>query len=395
GPESHMWHWDAENQPLPSDAELLHDDVMFRYWISRKLDRGALDVLCRFYGDDDNSYSQADREIYQPTVISTQVNTTLAVGNTVWRAVNHHTCEGQNLPNGATRFKFSFFRFPWLGIKEIWVTLWDDPFELQHAWLAQATSVFDAHGIPLEGDLSEYKLVIPQLKGTLSTSRVKRRRRRRLQPLYLFILPFSTTTFWSFDSDGQIPISNDLCRYFGLPVQLLLECGEFSWETSTYQRIRDYQIARGFDPTTIDFARHNKYPVYDIVDQPLPSLFEEIDGSELEPIDSRLHAAAEISSAENAPQEDNMYLGVFFGDVQPEDLERDLFTSEVATIQSRSEDDCRMTLHPEQNCSGAETVEVDPDSSVEATAFEQITYGHSQPDTTEHQIEVEGEHQSF
>ncbi|KAL0565007.1 hypothetical protein V5O48_017027, partial [Marasmius crinis-equi] len=120
-------------------------------------------------------------------------------------------------------------------------------------------------------------VVIPAfLEGTLSNSKAKRRRRKQLPPIYLFVVLFSSSTIWSLDPTGQIPISNALCHYLGLPLRLSLRALEYSWETSTYQRLRDYQIARGFDPTTTDFAQHNEYPLYHIVEQPLPDHSEEI-----------------------------------------------------------------------------------------------------------------------
>ncbi|KAL0575866.1 hypothetical protein V5O48_006116 [Marasmius crinis-equi] len=84
-----------------------------------------------------------------------------------------------------------------------------------------------------------------------------------------------------------------------------VKCVERSWKTSTYQRLRDYQIARGFDPTTTDLARHLDYQIFDIVtDQPLPSHFEEINDSDLyssdEATDEDLYSSNETTDEETS-----------------------------------------------------------------------------------------------
>ncbi|KAL0564490.1 hypothetical protein V5O48_017554 [Marasmius crinis-equi] len=243
---------------LPLHAELLQEGVLFRYLISRKLDRQAVDALSRPW------YSEASQvQVDRVTVISTQTNTILAVASTVWKAFG---CLGgrTKLPNGATRFTV-------LRDHRLLRVVLDNQREVQYAWLVQALSVFHAHRVSLEGDLRKYKLVLPHLlKGTLSQSKAKRRRRKQFPPVYLFVPASSTSTFWSFDPDGHDSIPNDLCDYLGLPVRLSSDSKEFIWETLVYKRLQDYQIARGFDPTTTDFARLNKYHcIYDIVEGPL------------------------------------------------------------------------------------------------------------------------------
>ncbi|KAL0564718.1 hypothetical protein V5O48_017324, partial [Marasmius crinis-equi] len=250
--------WDV-SEDLPLNAELLHEDVMLRGSPPVKVD--------------------------QPTIISTRTNTILAIGSAVWKKKSWASCFGERmeLPDGATRFTVTF-RPDQYGLRLYLVGYeWDYGAQAPSIFPAQALSIFHAHGMSLEGNMCEYKLVYPSyLSGKLSNSKAKRRRRKHLPPIYLFIPPFSTSTFWSFYPDGQMPLSGNLCRYLGLPVRLLTEdFAERSWTTSSYRHIRDYQIARGFDPTTTDFARHLGFPIYDIVDQPLPSQFEEIDDSDL------------------------------------------------------------------------------------------------------------------
>ncbi|KAL0572518.1 hypothetical protein V5O48_009444 [Marasmius crinis-equi] len=167
------------------------------------------------------------------------------------------------------------------------------------------------------------------LKGELSQSKAKRRRRKRHPPVYLFIPPFSTSTFWSFDPNGQVPILKDLCRYLGLPVRLQLISWEYSWEAPTFQRLHDYQVARGFDPATTDFAQHLGYPIFDVVDQPLPSRFEELDESEtIETSLSNTHQNE--ARTESSPEPVDFSLGILFGNTQALDEPLPLDLSDIS-----------------------------------------------------------------
>ncbi|KAK1223988.1 hypothetical protein PQX77_013124 [Marasmius sp. AFHP31] len=107
-----------------------------------------------------------------------------------------------------------------------------------------------------------------RLHGYLDESPSKWQQRHQ-QPIYLFLRPLppdfnkyyhciSSLHFWSLHEDGQSQLSPESCFDFGLPVQLLFEDTGFNrcfWNTDVYKRIHEYQLARGFDPTTIDFAR--------------------------------------------------------------------------------------------------------------------------------------------
>ncbi|KAL0581202.1 hypothetical protein V5O48_000790 [Marasmius crinis-equi] len=141
------------------------------------------------------------------------------------------------------------------------------------------------------------------MAGRISESKARQWRRKQLPPIYLFVSPISVFTFWSFAPDGQIPISNNLSHYLGLPVRLSLRFSEISWDTSIYQRLRDYQVARGFDPTTTNFAQHAGYHLYDIVEEPLPSHFGKIEGysalcSSYLNLSHRVHASVLLETTE-------------------------------------------------------------------------------------------------
>ncbi|KAJ8092729.1 hypothetical protein PM082_007058 [Marasmius tenuissimus] len=107
------------------------------------------------------------------------------------------------------------------------------------------------------------------LEGTVSESEEEHKLRLE-QPIYLFARPppfdlhdgdTSSIHYWSFQESGEPPLSPEVCRKLGLPK--LESCNScltpYSWSTAQYQLIHQYQLLRGFDPATIDFARHTGY----------------------------------------------------------------------------------------------------------------------------------------
>ncbi|KAK1217460.1 hypothetical protein PQX77_019885 [Marasmius sp. AFHP31] len=67
---------------------------------------------------------------------------------------------------------------------------------------------------------------------------------------------------WSFQEDGHSQLLPESCHDLGLPVHLrLLDLGFIttSWSTDDYKSLHQYQVLRGFDPTTTDFAQHLEY----------------------------------------------------------------------------------------------------------------------------------------
>ncbi|KAK1223626.1 hypothetical protein PQX77_013499 [Marasmius sp. AFHP31] len=67
--------------------------------------------------------------------------------------------------------------------------------------------------------------------------------------------------FWSFDEDGHSPLSEDLCQDFGLPTTFRISqfSWSYSWSNDAYDSLRQYQLLRGFDPSTTDFAQSLGY----------------------------------------------------------------------------------------------------------------------------------------
>ncbi|ESK93183.1 hypothetical protein Moror_1119 [Moniliophthora roreri MCA 2997] len=103
--------------------------------------------------------------------------------------------------------------------------------------------------------------------------------------VYLFLRPpppcvadsdswMSQATFWSFDKDGTSEIPETECERLGLPkialsfVQLRLE----RWPKYVYNAIHAWQVARGSNPATADFARSLGMPIF----EPVTTRFEEI-----------------------------------------------------------------------------------------------------------------------
>ncbi|EEB99914.1 hypothetical protein MPER_00278, partial [Moniliophthora perniciosa FA553] len=95
-------------------------------------------------------------------------------------------------------------------------------------------------------------------------------------PTYLFLdaLPMSISEliswndehsckyFWSFDENGQSKLSEEECKQRGLPtlsLEMLYDAQLVSWSADVYAALHDWQIVRGFDPATTDWARSQGY----------------------------------------------------------------------------------------------------------------------------------------
>ncbi|KAK1223388.1 hypothetical protein PQX77_013741, partial [Marasmius sp. AFHP31] len=198
----------------------------------------------------------------RPTVFSTLTQTPIAVARSVWTSNYTNLVDWICLENNFTRFRLGGDGSLLLG--------WNR--DADRAWLSQASSVFYARGVSFEGDLMDFKLVRPRawLDGYLDNSPSKCRQRRQ-QPIYLFLHPppfdfcngyTSSLHHWSFQEDGQSQLSLETCHNLGLPIDLHLDVfgsNTFSWSTNHHKSLHHYQVLRGFDPTTTDFARHLGY----------------------------------------------------------------------------------------------------------------------------------------
>ncbi|KAK1224519.1 hypothetical protein PQX77_012574 [Marasmius sp. AFHP31] len=252
---------------LPPTAELLQEEVLVRFLAcqkSRKADDAFMYVM---------SFSRRSRDVPErvdrPTIYSALTKTPIAVANDVWTSSEDNLVERTCLENGWTRFRLT--GDGWLGL--------DLNEDIDRAWLGQAGSVFHARGVSLEDDLKDFYLVYSswQLRDYVDDSPSKCQLRRQ-QSIYLFVFPpppnlrhgrTSSLHHWSFHEDGHPCISPESRFPLGLPVKLHYTSyghHSYSWPTDCYKPLHQYQIARGFDPTTADFTRHLGY---DAIFQPL------------------------------------------------------------------------------------------------------------------------------
>ncbi|KAI3604765.1 hypothetical protein WG66_008136 [Moniliophthora roreri] len=165
-----------------------------------------------------------------------------------------------------------------------------DLWRFREQWLSQSLQVFDALDVT-EGK-EKFFMVEPPYLTLRSTQHPRAFSTLRnaehpveetpLKPVYLFVHPLPTTLselvswmerpryFWSFDETGQSRLSEEECEWWGLPVLVpdtgvLDQVELYSWPTNVYTALRDWQKARGFDPTTSDWAQSRGYPELEIV----------------------------------------------------------------------------------------------------------------------------------
>ncbi|KAK1234471.1 hypothetical protein PQX77_002325 [Marasmius sp. AFHP31] len=257
GPTPDFSLWTFHNEELPLTAELVQEDVLLRFLVgfkSKQIDDDVVGGVAFSHAS-----TAVPERVLWPTVISTLTNAPIAVANNTWTSFNDSLSDQKLLADGMTRFTLA-------GGDELWLE-WN--WDALQAWMAQAWSVFDARGISLEEDLNVYRLLLPDasLIGYLSDSKA---RQQSQQPIYLFVQPppfdlddddASSVHFWSFDEDGQSPFSHNLCLDLGLPTTFTIyqSFHSSSWSNDAYDSLSQYQILRGFDPSTTDFARSLGY----------------------------------------------------------------------------------------------------------------------------------------
>ncbi|KAF9261832.1 hypothetical protein L218DRAFT_988702 [Marasmius fiardii PR-910] len=270
GPKCLEWNDNFGSITIPSDVDFLREDVIFRYFFSMRYDQGLVWAL---------SYSrcfEGRKELpsyYYPHVISGLTNSTIAFERNVywWSLKGCLHSKG-----GTTRFLLTDHgRY-----------LEAESGNETHSWLSQALSVFHVHNIQFDEDFSNFKFVFSHymVKGTLQKSKHKRQRRQLEGPIYLFLStspsPYTRCYFWSHDPSGQDQLSPDMCRYLGLPITLCItaEYSQLFWPTKVYKALHDYQVSRGFDPTTTDFAQFHGLNIFEIVAP--ENQFQEVDVEE-------------------------------------------------------------------------------------------------------------------
>ncbi|KAF9261556.1 hypothetical protein L218DRAFT_988850 [Marasmius fiardii PR-910] len=283
GPECWDWISVLNGIKIPADIGFLKEGVLVRYLSSKKYDSSFLSALVYTSPFEHAKNYQSNHS----KVISTLCDSTIAFNqNVVWKDYEGHCFErAKVIQGGLTRFR-----------------LRDDEhhFEVEsgipaHSWFAQALSIFHAHGIWLDDDLSQYKFIDTffALEGTLKGSKFKERR-QLFGTIYFFLeccpSPDGRFYFWSHDPSGQKPLPRDMCKYLGLPFKLSLEMVyiQSTWPTEIYKALHDYQISRGFDSRTTEFAQSMYSPIWEVV--PPESRFQELneDGNNLPSRSKRL-----------------------------------------------------------------------------------------------------------
>ncbi|KAL0571665.1 hypothetical protein V5O48_010292 [Marasmius crinis-equi] len=256
---------------MPSDIELLRDDIYIRFLASLKTKIVNRAVI----------WATNDLHL-RGTVLGPDLHQTNTFFSTaVWGS--RHDLEDKDglqdwkvMKNGESRFTLGREEGS-LAHLDLYTTGRAD---IEVSQLSQASSIFHTLGISLDGDLSGYDLIVPDLslKGGYLSDCPEARQRRRQQPVYLFVHPpdsstpteSCTTSFchhWSFDPTGQPPLSTKTCDLLGLPVQLYLTVNKpipSAWGSTNYKLIHEYQLARGFDRTTSDIAGSPGYPGFEV-----------------------------------------------------------------------------------------------------------------------------------
>ncbi|KAK1230276.1 hypothetical protein PQX77_006639 [Marasmius sp. AFHP31] len=259
GPPSYILLVELEIKDLPPTSELLQEEVLVRFLVCQK-SREADDAFMTATYDAWTSKDIPER-VNLPTIFSALTKAPIAVANNVWKSLNDNLMERTCLENGWIRFRLDGDGWLLLRLNR----------NMEKAWLSQAWSVFHARGVSLDDDVEDFQLVYPKgwLEDYIDDSPSKCQLRQQ-QPIYLFVYPpppnlpngkTSSLHHWSFHEDGHSHISPGSCLDLGLPVNLcfIRSCYSQSWPTNSYKSLHQYQIARGFEPTTADFAKHLGY----------------------------------------------------------------------------------------------------------------------------------------
>ncbi|KAJ7882658.1 hypothetical protein B0H13DRAFT_926827, partial [Mycena leptocephala] len=77
--------------------------------------------------------------------------------------------------------------------------------------------------------------------------------------------PDTEKYYWAFDPAGLNRLTHDVAEDFGLPaVEFSIDLWGRGWDEQGYDMVRDFHVAKGFDPYTQDAAIAVGYPLIDI-----------------------------------------------------------------------------------------------------------------------------------
>ncbi|KAJ7901302.1 hypothetical protein B0H13DRAFT_1622084 [Mycena leptocephala] len=77
--------------------------------------------------------------------------------------------------------------------------------------------------------------------------------------------PDTERYYWAFDPAGLDRLTHETVEDFGLPtVEFSIELWGGKWDEDIYDMVRDFHVAKGFDPYSQDAAIAAGYPLIDI-----------------------------------------------------------------------------------------------------------------------------------
>ncbi|KAK7021346.1 hypothetical protein VNI00_017449 [Paramarasmius palmivorus] len=176
------------------------------------------------------------------------------------------------LEGGSTRFSLNYGKLQSEGLGFLYTAI----VELEKAWLSQAHHVFSA-----EGDI-EHRCLLAMFHAILDfvdepVSQADDTDESAATQIYLFVRAppkwikeidvwlTGPVSFWTFDENGATQMSELTRKRLRLP-QVVSGSGRvriWSWPKYVYDALHAWQVARGFDPATIDFARSLGYPIFE------------------------------------------------------------------------------------------------------------------------------------
>ncbi|KAF9254022.1 hypothetical protein L218DRAFT_1082513 [Marasmius fiardii PR-910] len=279
---------------IPSSVELLQEEVLWRYLyhnlpLQPHWDRNILFVLERQFR---GYFRHRKRLGFKPAgeiVVSSS-----PAG---WNIPDPDEEEGRSpclrfakdSPSDSPSIVFELDDHP----EELMVELTTLPSSRETAWLSQTSSVFHRLGFSKNVmDLPEYSYVQQYLTlfGPIElTVDADQRRKDYGLPIYLIIPPpsgfnqlknCSNTSLhvWSKHKNGSDPIPEETCRRLGLPTTLHFHRSteRYYWPNEVYELVRKWQVGRGFNPETTEFAEYCGYAIFEPI-PPDPSRFTQLD----------------------------------------------------------------------------------------------------------------------
>ncbi|KAF5374246.1 hypothetical protein D9758_004533 [Tetrapyrgos nigripes] len=292
---------------MPSQIEFLDENTVWGYIcrlpLSAQLDNMVIQNLgaSAIKFPSSSSY-YTETEPFQPCVFFNSTSCTIATGHTIWMHAASHKGAAAHMRNfipsagvtddGLTRFMLIDGKSKPDYPLYLTCSSWGN----QDAWLSQAFSVLQNLDIGLDRDLSDLYVIFSEIRVDIpiKCSEIRRQRRSKVPQIYLFLHPIKRhgsrpfRHIWSFDVEGKTLISKKKCKYLGLPTSRFpiqsLGRVTMSWPAETYKMVRRWQVDRGFNPHTTDFAQFLGYPLFEVAQSTQLCEVGGLPGNEVPPI---------------------------------------------------------------------------------------------------------------